>query len=152
VDHRRRNRCLESLQANVNRLKAYNANLVVFPRKSSAPKAGDSPAEDLKAVAQVMGDVMPIQKTSPTLEFAPVSADMTVRRAASGMLCHSQCVAFCQSESCGINTVRGAFNDEDLYKETPMNCSLSATVLWQQYGSGLQMSHSSRELRGSTHG
>lgn len=79
VDHRRRNRCLESLQANVNRLKAYKANLVVFPRKSSAPKAGDSPAEDLTAVEQVSGVIMPIQKTVTAMEFAPVSKDMLVR-------------------------------------------------------------------------
>lgn len=79
VDHRRRNRCLESLQTNVNRLKAYKANLVVFPRKSSAPKAGDSPAEELTAVEQLTGAVMPIQKTAPALEFESVTADMTVR-------------------------------------------------------------------------
>lgn len=79
VDHRRRNRCLESLQANVNRLKAYKANLVVFPRKSSAPKAGDSPAEDLTAVEQHTGVVMPIQKTATPMEFSPVTEDMKVR-------------------------------------------------------------------------
>ena len=33
VDHRRRNKCNESLQLNVNRLKKYQARLVVFPRK-----------------------------------------------------------------------------------------------------------------------
>lgn len=80
VDHRRHNRCLESLQANVNRLKAYKANLVVFPRKASAPKAGDSPAEELAAVQQVMGPVMPIQTTAPTVEFGKVTSDMLVRR------------------------------------------------------------------------
>lgn len=79
VDHRRRNRCLESLQANVNRLKAYKANLVVFPRKASAPKAGDSPAEELAAVQQVMGTVMPIQTPAPTMEYGKVTPDMLVR-------------------------------------------------------------------------
>lgn len=34
VDHRRRNRSLESLQANVQRLKTYKAKLVVFPRRT----------------------------------------------------------------------------------------------------------------------
>jgi len=33
VDHRRRNKCNESLQLNANRLKKYQARLVVFPRK-----------------------------------------------------------------------------------------------------------------------
>lgn len=34
VDHRRRNRSLEGLQANVQRLKTYKAKLVVFPRRA----------------------------------------------------------------------------------------------------------------------
>ena len=34
VDHRRRNRCTESLQENVNRLKMYMSKLLIFPRKS----------------------------------------------------------------------------------------------------------------------
>jgi ribosomal protein L13E len=38
VDSRRRNRSLESLQDNVNRLKAYKAALVVFPRRANKPK------------------------------------------------------------------------------------------------------------------
>jgi large subunit ribosomal protein L13e len=79
VDPRRRNRCLESLQVNVNRLKAYKANLVVFPCKSSAPKVGDSPAEELANVQQVQGDVMPIQKQAAPLEFSQVTPDMLVR-------------------------------------------------------------------------
>ena len=38
VDHRRRNKSLESLQANVQRLKAYKAKLLLFPRNSKKPK------------------------------------------------------------------------------------------------------------------
>lgn len=38
VDHRRKNRCLESLQENVNRLNTYRAKLVVFPRRSKKTK------------------------------------------------------------------------------------------------------------------
>merc|ERR1712176_1344147 len=34
VDHRRRNKCAESLQENVNRLKLYKSKLLVFPRKA----------------------------------------------------------------------------------------------------------------------
>merc|ERR1719336_1856219 len=34
VDHRRRNRCVESLQANVDRLKQYQAKLLIFPKKA----------------------------------------------------------------------------------------------------------------------
>jgi hypothetical protein len=79
VDHRRRNRCAESLQTNVNRLKAYKANLIIFPRKSSAPKAGDSSAEELAVAQQVKGVVMPIQKVAPTVEFGKITTEMTVR-------------------------------------------------------------------------
>ena len=42
VDHRRKNRSAESLQANVQRLKEYKSKLIVFPRKASKPKQGDS--------------------------------------------------------------------------------------------------------------
>lgn len=42
VDARRRNRSTESLQANVQRLKEYRSKLILFPRKASAPKKGDS--------------------------------------------------------------------------------------------------------------
>lgn len=42
VDPRRRNRSTESLQANVQRLKEYRSKLILFPRKTSAPKKGDS--------------------------------------------------------------------------------------------------------------
>ncbi|CAG8472575.1 9814_t:CDS:2 [Dentiscutata erythropus] len=38
VDHRRKNRSEESLQLNVERLKAYMARLIVFPRKPRKPK------------------------------------------------------------------------------------------------------------------
>jgi large subunit ribosomal protein L13e len=47
VDHRRRNKSTESLQANVQRLKIYRSKLVLFPRKASAPKKGDSTVSDL---------------------------------------------------------------------------------------------------------
>merc|ERR1719512_657758 len=33
VDHRRRNKCAESLKANVDRLKLYKSKLLVFPRR-----------------------------------------------------------------------------------------------------------------------
>lgn len=42
VDPRRRNKSTESLQANVQRLKEYRSKLILFPRKPSAPKKGDS--------------------------------------------------------------------------------------------------------------
>ena len=62
VDPRRQNKCTESLQANVQRLKEYCSELILFPRKPSAPKKGDSSAEELKLATQLTGPVMPIRK------------------------------------------------------------------------------------------
>lgn len=42
VDHRRKNRSAESLQANVQRLKEYRSKLILFPRKPGKPQKGDS--------------------------------------------------------------------------------------------------------------
>merc|ERR1711973_685890 len=47
VDHRRKNRGTESLQTNVQRLKEYKSKLIIFPKKASAPKAGDSDPSEL---------------------------------------------------------------------------------------------------------
>ncbi|EOB02570.1 60S ribosomal protein L13, partial [Anas platyrhynchos] len=57
----RRNKSTESLQANVQRLKEYRSKLILFPRKPSAPKKGDSSAEELKMATQLSGPVMPIR-------------------------------------------------------------------------------------------
>lgn len=81
VDHRRRNRSLESLQENVNRLKAYKANLVVFPRRNRKAKAGEAPSSDLKSVAQLKGTVMPITKESAPLEKIAITSDMKAEKA-----------------------------------------------------------------------
>nr|8G60_LL Chain LL, eL13 [Homo sapiens]8G6J_LL Chain LL, eL13 [Homo sapiens] len=61
VDPRRRNKSTESLQANVQRLKEYRSKLILFPRKPSAPKKGDSSAEELKLATQLTGPVMPVR-------------------------------------------------------------------------------------------
>lgn len=42
VDHRRRNLSEEGKKLNVERLKAYKAKLIVFPRNAKKPKKGDS--------------------------------------------------------------------------------------------------------------
>ncbi|KAI6153646.1 60S ribosomal protein L13 [Pisolithus tinctorius] len=49
VDHRRRNLSEEGKQLNVERLKAYKARLIVFPKKAGKPKKGDSTGDDLQA-------------------------------------------------------------------------------------------------------
>ncbi|THH11223.1 hypothetical protein EW145_g810 [Phellinidium pouzarii] len=47
VDHRRRNLSEEGKKLNVDRLKAYKAKLIVFPRKAGKPKKGDSTGDEL---------------------------------------------------------------------------------------------------------
>lgn len=81
VDSRRRNRSLESLQDNVNRLKAYKAALVVFPRRANKPKAGDSTAEECKAASQFAGKLMPVSATKPVLEKIAITDAMKAESA-----------------------------------------------------------------------
>ncbi|GMH29533.1 hypothetical protein Nepgr_031376 [Nepenthes gracilis] len=76
VDHRRKNRSLESLQANVQRLKTYKAKLVVFPRRARKFKAGDSAPEELATATQIHGPYMPIALEKPTVELVKVTEDM----------------------------------------------------------------------------
>ncbi|MCP9258058.1 60S ribosomal protein L13 [Dirofilaria immitis] len=62
VDYRRTNRSLESLQQNVKRLKEYKSRLILFPKKLSAPKKGDSTVDELKLATQLRGIVLPIKQ------------------------------------------------------------------------------------------
>merc|ERR1711862_77970 len=52
VDHRRRNRCAESLKANVDRLKVYLSKLKIFPKKAGKKgcKKGDTAKSELQNV------------------------------------------------------------------------------------------------------
>ena len=61
ADPRRWNKSTESLQANVQQQKEYCFKFILFPRKPSAPKKGDSSEKDLKLVTQLTGPVMPIR-------------------------------------------------------------------------------------------
>ncbi|KXZ48555.1 hypothetical protein GPECTOR_27g726 [Gonium pectorale] len=81
VDHRRRNKSLESLQENVQRLKAYKSNLVVFPRNVKKPKAFETPLAEARVVGQATGSVvMPLSKAAPALETVAVTAAMKETR------------------------------------------------------------------------
>jgi len=63
VDHRRRNKSMESLQLNAQRLKEYRAKLILFPRKKAARKEGEPTEEEMKRATQLPGrDVMPIRQ------------------------------------------------------------------------------------------
>merc|ERR1712060_14525 len=82
VDHRRRNKCLESLQENAARLKTYKAKLIIFPKNSKKPKAGDAPEKRCAAAEQVKGVVMPIAKeTTADVEYVTVTPEMKAFKA-----------------------------------------------------------------------
>ncbi|KAI0529046.1 hypothetical protein KFK09_001591 [Dendrobium nobile] len=81
VDHRRKNRSLEGLQANVQRLKTYKAKLVIFPRRARKFKAGDSTPEELATATQVKGDYMPFVLDKPSVEMVEVTDEMKAFKA-----------------------------------------------------------------------
>ncbi|CAG0881167.1 unnamed protein product [Darwinula stevensoni] len=90
VDHRRRNNSVEALQQNVQRLKEYRSKLILFPRKLTKPKKGDSSPEELKLAQQLKGPVMPISQPVkvekarvPTEEEKNYSPFITLRLARS---------------------------------------------------------------------
>lgn len=71
VDYRRQNLSEESLSANVARLKAYKARLIVFPRKGAKhPKAGDSKDIDLS-------NTQIVPAVSAALPIVPVGAGIS---------------------------------------------------------------------------
>jgi large subunit ribosomal protein L13e len=63
VDHRRRNKSVESLQLNAERLKTYKSKLIVFPKKANKPKKGDSAAAEIAAASQLKGKLLPVKNT-----------------------------------------------------------------------------------------
>merc|ERR1712018_811984 len=63
VDPRRRNKSVESLQENAQRLKEYKSKLILFPIHSKKPRKGDSSVEDCNKATQLEGRIMPVKKT-----------------------------------------------------------------------------------------
>lgn len=57
VDPRRQNLSTESLTVNVERLKAYRARLILFPRKLGQHKKGDATKEDVSAVKDTVSSL-----------------------------------------------------------------------------------------------
>merc|ERR1711935_696693 len=78
VDHRRRNKCAESLQTNVERLKLYKSKLLIFPRKSGKKgvKKGDTPKSELQNVAQnTLREIIPIPKQTLRIRSRAITAE-----------------------------------------------------------------------------
>eukprot|EP00931_Biecheleriopsis_adriatica_P061804 TRINITY_DN3717_c0_g2_i1.p1 TRINITY_DN3717_c0_g2~~TRINITY_DN3717_c0_g2_i1.p1 ORF type:complete len:241 (+),score=69.14 TRINITY_DN3717_c0_g2_i1:68-724(+) len=78
IDHRRRNRCTESLQANVERLKTYMSKILIFPKKSGTKsvKKGDTPRSALKDVAQnTLKEIIPVPKPDLRIKARAITAE-----------------------------------------------------------------------------
>ncbi|CAG8693191.1 17691_t:CDS:2 [Cetraspora pellucida] len=107
VDHRRKNRSKESLDLNVERLKAYMERLIIFPRKPCKPKKDEQKDKyelsskkkkteyetqkaEFATAAQHKGPVIPIRQALDEEEARPItneekaaSAYATLRKARS---------------------------------------------------------------------
>jgi len=77
VDVRRTNKSVESLQANVARLKEFKSKLILFPTKClKKPKNGDSTEEEVKGATQLTGPLMPIVNAKASVETMAITDDM----------------------------------------------------------------------------
>merc|ERR1712029_132051 len=76
VDHRRRNKSVESLQLNAQRLKEYKSKLVLFPLNSKKPRKGDASAEELSKAVQLAGEVMPVKPVVKRARAMEITDDM----------------------------------------------------------------------------
>lgn len=75
VDRRRKNKSIESRQRNIQRLKEYKSKLILFPINEKKIRKGESSLEECKLATQLKGEVMPIKKEQPVVEFREVSKD-----------------------------------------------------------------------------
>lgn len=76
VDHRRRNRSQESIDVNVERLKAYKAQLIIFPRKAGKPKKGDADAATIAEAQQgSTAAAFPITQPQPDLTPRAITSE-----------------------------------------------------------------------------
>lgn len=85
VDHRRTNRSVESMDANVARLNEYKSNLIVFPKRRGSVKFGDSTKEETKAATQLTGTVMPLSKPADEIVMEEVTAELKASSAFTQM-------------------------------------------------------------------
>merc|ERR1712228_348259 len=76
VDHRRKNKSLESLQRNVQRLKEYQSKLILFPVNSKKPRKGEATEEDIKKASQLAGNVLPIKPVVKRQRAMELTDDM----------------------------------------------------------------------------
>lgn len=76
VDHRRKNKSLESLQRNVQRLKEYQSKLILFPANAKKARKGEASEEDMKKATQLMGEVMPVKQVAKRQRAMELTDDL----------------------------------------------------------------------------
>merc|ERR1711918_325809 len=94
VDHRRRNKSVESLQLNAQRLKEFKSKLILFPLNSKKPRKGDATAEELSKAVQLAGEVMPVKPVVKRARAMELTEDLknfqafqTIRRRGPSSAC-----------------------------------------------------------------
>lgn len=68
VDKRRKNKSVESLQQNVQRLKEYKSKLILFPINRKRPHKGDSSEQECRLAQQITTDMLPFKRGKQTVE------------------------------------------------------------------------------------
>merc|ERR1712000_445026 len=76
VDHRRRNKSVESLQLNAQRLKEYKSKLILFPLNAKKPRKGDATAEEISKAVQLAAKVMPVEPVEKRSRAMVLTEDM----------------------------------------------------------------------------
>lgn len=76
VDHRRKNKSVESLQLNTQRLKEYKSKLILFPRKRNKPRAGDADSAELETAVQKVGEILPMPSVSTEVPMMKITSEM----------------------------------------------------------------------------
>ncbi|KAL7667363.1 hypothetical protein ACOME3_010824 [Neoechinorhynchus agilis] len=76
VDCRRRNKSVESVQRNVERLKEYKSRLILFPRKVGKPRKNDASEAEMKMATQNKDKKLMFKKESPQIEDMALTEEL----------------------------------------------------------------------------
>lgn len=76
MDHRRRNKSIESLQLNAQRLREYRSKLILFPQRNNKKlRPGEATPEERKLATQLQTEVLPIKQSQIKLKARAVTDD-----------------------------------------------------------------------------
>lgn len=75
VDNRRKNRSVDAMQENVQRLKEFKSKLLIFPKNPAKPKSGEASKEDLNMAEQFTGKLMPVARREAVVTVRKITAE-----------------------------------------------------------------------------